>query len=1457
MGPDSRSKSSMPDGERPVERPTDSSSSDSKQTKPSKVKMLWLVFLLLVMNTVAFLFASHQKPSLPMWEPPGSRASEFLHPRETNRWQRSSPFITTNHLQSVALSSDGKSALAVGEDGTILKSSDAGQSWQSIASGSNAALRAIAFSPDGKIAFAVGDRGAILKSSDAGQSWQSIASGNKTMLNSLAFSLDGKSVLMLGGNGIVLKSGDSGQTWQSIVSGSSAVLSAIAFSNDGKNALVVGFGGTVLKSSDAGHSWQIIASGSNAELRSIAFSPDGKNALAVGHDGAVLKSSDSGQSWQSIASGSNASLISVAFSPDGKNALAVGHDGAVLKSSNSGQSWQSIASGSKAWLNSVALSFDGKSALSVGNSGIVLRSCDAGRSWQSIASGSQAWLNSVALSSDGKSALAVGNSGTVLRSSDAGRSWQNIASGDKAQLLSIALSPDGKSALVVGSGGTVLKSIDAGQSWKTISSGSKAWLISIAFSPDGKSALAAGAEGTILKSIDAGQSWQNIPSGSKEELSALALSPDGNGALAVGREGTILKSSDAGQSWKTIFSGSKAWLISIAISPDGNGALALRRDGAILKSDDTGQNWQRIASGGKAVLSALALSLDGKSALAVGNGGTILKSSDAGQSWQQVGSYSKDFAPWYLTGLPLLLAICMHIVWRLTIRSRIKPIIERLMNKGVTDNPTEDISQDKLAFAPVVEALSRFLRHSATNPPLSIAINAAWGMGKSSFMKMLAGSLRERGARPVWFNVWHHQHEPVLLAPLLQAITSQAIPSWWRAAGWRFRVRLWLARCQSGGVAFWLGSCALISIPAYLVLLAMRADSQTIAMPLAMMDRAVRDVYALAVLLTGGPWLASAKNGSLGDLASAALMALRSEPLNALIVLGVIMLIAAWLLLFSYALRPFPANPAILVASMEKRFSLSQAEAQTDFRQRFRRHFGQVTKALQPQTLVIFIDDLDRCKPDKAAELLEAVNYLNDAGPCFVILGIARDIVEAQVASAHELVAKEQAALRRLRIEAAPGDATNPDLDRLLYAQRYLRKLVQLDVNLPKLEAERSFSLLLGHVVSESTAPENNKNGWLKAVQERLPASLLALFLLGCAGLLIWRMLVTVESITENREAVTQNLEKRNLDIRNEIQEAKLYANWMLAYQSVPLQKPASLASTVPNPKVLAESVKENSSIDNAQRMPLYKTRTELAQTAVRDMETGIVLLEKEAREGQRKTYVALEKKLLTSSRKTLQGLMLSPQPNGITWIQIKTELETGTSLKNPTSTIELSANAQGRGFGDEKSTQLPVSKQEVQRTPWEYLILSMLPLLSLIWLIYRKKPDDYVVRSTPKYEGAIKVWQQELLRNPETASPREMKRFLNLSRYTIARLEVAAGIGNELAISEECVVELCAKWLGAQGVMSDQEMHVHLRKNGAKKEEVELFLQIAGQLTELSASKKRTPSPRNSGVKASEKRAE
>ncbi len=116
--------------------------------------------------------------------------------------------------------------------------------------------------------------------------------------------------------------------------------------------------------------------------------------------------------------------------------------------------------------------------------------------------------------------------------------------------------------------------------------------------------------------------------------------------------------------------------------------------------------------------------------------------------------------------------------------------------------------------------------------------------------------------------------------------------------------------------------------------------------------------------------------------------------------------------------------------------------------------------------MMILIDDLDRCRPEKVREVLEAVNFLCTSGECFVVLGMARTIVEHCVGlsfrhavdtmpwEAFELAPEEIARFtekaRAAGSVASRAVPVDQEAKRLAFARLFLDKLIQIEVSIPE-----------------------------------------------------------------------------------------------------------------------------------------------------------------------------------------------------------------------------------------------------------------------------------------------------------------------------------------------------------------------------------------------------------------------
>jgi len=142
------------------------------------------------------------------------------------------------------------------------------------------------------------------------------------------------------------------------------------------------------------------------------------------------------------------------------------------------------------------------------------------------------------------------------------------------------------------------------------------------------------------------------------------------------------------------------------------------------------------------------------------------------------------------------------------------------------------------------------------------------------------------------------------------------------------------------------------------------------------------------------------------------------------------------------------ASPEAIKEGLQKGAETTTNEALSDIRQ-FRTEFARMLCESDIKTLVVLIDDLDRCSPDRIIENLEAIKlFLNVPNTAFVI-GADRRIIR-------------QAVVWRYRdtLKASADGQTDPS-ERLV--DDYLEKLIQIPYRLPRLspsEIETYLTLL-------------------------------------------------------------------------------------------------------------------------------------------------------------------------------------------------------------------------------------------------------------------------------------------------------------------------------------------------------------------------------------------------------------
>jgi len=179
------------------------------------------------------------------------------------------------------------------------------------------------------------------------------------------------------------------------------------------------------------------------------------------------------------------------------------------------------------------------------------------------------------------------------------------------------------------------------------------------------------------------------------------------------------------------------------------------------------------------------------------------------------------------------------------------------------------------------------------------------------------------------------------------------------------------------------------------------------------------------------------------------------------------------------SLGAFRGMPTGFLTGFWRGISVRDFKTQTGFRHRFAEEFRLVTQALHPRSMLILIDDLDRCRPEKVLEVLEAINFLTTSGECFVVLGMARERVEGCVGHEFKDLAEDLVEYT----ENKPGvklvtDA--PRRRRVEFARQYLEKLINIEVPVPAASHLQTRELLAPEAIEEKGSSRGR--GWISEV---------------------------------------------------------------------------------------------------------------------------------------------------------------------------------------------------------------------------------------------------------------------------------------------------------------------------------------------------------------------------------------
>jgi len=191
---------------------------------------------------------------------------------------------------------------------------------------------------DSKIGYAVGAYGMVFRTRDGGKSWLDWSShlDNSDRLHINGITMVGpRSLMLVGEQGLILRSDDMGKNWRALPSPYEGSLFGIMAKDD--NVLIFGLRGNLYHSVDGGIQWQKVHTNSEQTLMAGVAKTD-KTSVLVGNGGSIILLNRRSEDPKSITLPSRTTSAAVAQAPDGTLVIVgeagverIDVDGAIIK----------------------------------------------------------------------------------------------------------------------------------------------------------------------------------------------------------------------------------------------------------------------------------------------------------------------------------------------------------------------------------------------------------------------------------------------------------------------------------------------------------------------------------------------------------------------------------------------------------------------------------------------------------------------------------------------------------------------------------------------------------------------------------------------------------------------------------------------------------------------------------------------------------------------------------------------------------------------------------------------------------------------------------------------------------------------------------------------------------------------------------------------------------------------
>ncbi len=530
---------------------------------------------------------------------------------------------------------DNNTGYSVGAFGTIIKTSDAGNSWEQLTSNSQTTLLSVDFinTVEG---YAGGFNQLLKKTTDGGIVWTDIQLPREGQFDSLFSIMDIEFVSS--NTGFVLgffqleskiwKTTDGGFTWNTQTTAGANYLNTLHFLDENNGYAAGGsLGSEIIKTTDGGSVWELVQFYDYPALSDIYFINQ-TTGIAAGENGCIIMSTNSGLNWIQTGSPSSMDISTILFINE-NSGFGIGSGNVFLKTINGGVNWTEENYGWSTYRSfmDAVVTPEGK-IHGAGLYGILLKSDNGGINWEIPNTVTENTLSEIDFIDNNTGFAVCGyGSGDILKTTDAGETWVSQITTYHTPMYGIRFT-DAETGYIAGSI-DIKKTTNGGTNWFNVFSSTQNEIFTDVDFTNSNTGYVIGSYGVLKKTTNAGQNWTSMSINSSGSILTSICFVNESTGYSVGDFGAIVKTTDAGATWTSQTSPfTMAYLTSVDFTDENTGYIS--SGAGLLKTTNGGDEWMimNAPSGGY-----YKVQFRNEFGYAVASNGKIIKSIDAGINW--------------------------------------------------------------------------------------------------------------------------------------------------------------------------------------------------------------------------------------------------------------------------------------------------------------------------------------------------------------------------------------------------------------------------------------------------------------------------------------------------------------------------------------------------------------------------------------------------------------------------------------------------------------------------------------------------------------------------------------------------------------------------------------------------------------------------------------------------------